>query len=103
MYVSGSMAVPADEHAGETAKDASRDAALDWESIRIFLEVVRCGSFRSASDSLGMSVNFIRGRVAKLEDHYKAPLLTRHVDGVRLTAEGRHILNAAKHMEAAAF
>jgi DNA-binding transcriptional LysR family regulator len=101
------MAVPAGEHASEPAKDAtrdaSRDAALDWESIRIFLEVVRCGSFRSASERLGMSVNFIRGRVAKLEDHYKVPLLTRHVDGVRLTAEGQHILAAAKQMEEAAF
>ncbi|MBL7590146.1 LysR family transcriptional regulator, partial [Escherichia coli] len=31
------------------------------------------------------------------------PLLTRHVDGIRLTAEGHAILEAAGRMEAAAF
>jgi DNA-binding transcriptional LysR family regulator len=98
MHVSKTMGVPAGEHPAE-----AKSASPDWESVRVFLEVVRRGSFRSASDGLGMSVNFIRGRVAKLEDHYKVPLLTRHVDGVRLTAEGHHILAAAKHMEEAAF
>jgi len=64
---SKNRAVPAGEHPPEGAKALSPD----WESVRVFLEVVRRGSFRSASDQLGMSVNFIRGRVAKLEDHYK--------------------------------
>src|SRR5438270_183968 len=31
-------------------------ATPDWESIRLFLEVVRRGSFRAASERLGISV-----------------------------------------------
>src|SRR5687767_6196463 len=32
-------------------------ATPDWDAIRIFLEVARRGSFRSASDHLGLSIN----------------------------------------------
>jgi DNA-binding transcriptional LysR family regulator len=75
----------------------------DWEAIRIFLEVVRRGSFRSASDQLGQSINALRRRITELEQHLGVTLLTRHVDGVRTTAEGEEILAAARKMELASF
>lgn len=75
----------------------------DWQSVRVFLTLHRCGSFRSAAASLGLSINSIRRRVSDLEARIGAPLITRHIDGVRLTAEGRAILEAASRMEAAAF
>jgi hypothetical protein len=34
----------------------------DWDAARIFLEVVRCGSFRSAAERLGLSINVVRRR-----------------------------------------
>jgi DNA-binding transcriptional LysR family regulator len=76
---------------------------LDWDSIRIYLEVARHGSFRSAAEQLGLSINLLRRRIDELEHHLGATLLTRHVDGVRMTFEGQHILAAAEKMEAASY
>ena len=75
----------------------------DWEAIRIFLEVARRGSFRSASDHLGLSINALRRRITELEHQLAVTLFTRHVDGVRTTAEGEAILASAKQMEVASF
>lgn len=75
----------------------------DWEGIHLFLEVVRCGSFRSASDHLGQSVNVLRRRIEELEHQLHTTLMTRHVDGVRITPEGEEILAAAKRMELVSF
>jgi len=85
-------------------KDSTNPSATpDWESIRLFLEVVRRGSFRSASERLGQSVNVLRRRIDELEHQLNTILLTRHVDGVRTTIEGAQILAAAEQMEAASF
>lgn len=78
-------------------------SAPDWEAIHTFLEVVRCGSFRSASEQLGLSINALRRRIDELEHQLGVTVLTRHVDGVRLTTEGDEILAAAKEMELASF
>jgi DNA-binding transcriptional LysR family regulator len=75
----------------------------DWESVRIFLEVVRRGSFRSAAETLCLSINLLRRRIDELEHHFGATLLTRHVDGVRTTPEGDQIFAAAQEMEIASF
>src|SRR5437016_2957464 len=77
--------------------------AADWEAIRLFLEVVRRGSFRAAADALDVSINTLRRQIEELEQQLKVKLLTRHVDGVRTTIEGEHILEAAKRMEIASF
>ena len=75
----------------------------DWDSIRIFLEVVRSGSFRSTSERLGQSINGLRRAVDDLERRLGATLLTRHVDGTRLTDEGVKVFAAAEKMERASF
>jgi DNA-binding transcriptional LysR family regulator len=83
--------------------EASRGSMPDWQSIRVFLTLQRSGSFRSAAAKLGLSVNSVRRRIGDLEALIGAPLMTRHVDGIRLTTEGQAILDAANRMEAAAF
>jgi DNA-binding transcriptional LysR family regulator len=80
-----------------------RTAALDWESARIFLEVARGGSIRTAAEALEISVNSTRRSLEKLERRLSTPLLTRHIDGVRVTAEGERVLKAAEQMERASF
>ena len=75
----------------------------DWDLVRIFLEVARIGSFRAAAERLNMSANFLSKRISALENAYKATLMTRHVDGIRLTPEGLKVLEAAKRMEEASF
>jgi Transcriptional regulator len=66
------------------------------------LEVVRSGSFRSASQSIGVSSNTLRRHIEDFEREIGITLLTRHVDGVRLTAEGKLIIETAMRMETAA-
>jgi DNA-binding transcriptional LysR family regulator len=83
--------------------DSSARTTLDWESIRIFLKVVQCGSFRSAAEQLGQSVNSLRRHLEDLEHQLGVTLLTRHIDGVRATAEGEEILDAAHRMEQASY
>lgn len=86
-------------------RDGHRQASatVDWEAVHVFLEVVRRGSFRSAADHLGLSINALRRRIADLERQFGLPLLTRHVDGVRTTSEGAEILKAAHMMEIASY
>ena len=56
-----------------------------WDSVRIFLGVARIGSFRAAAIELNVSANYLRKHILQLESCYKTTLMTRHVDGVRLT------------------
>jgi DNA-binding transcriptional LysR family regulator len=75
----------------------------DWDAARIFLEVVRCGSFRSAAERLGLSINAVRRRIDDFERQIGATLLTRDVHGTRLTDEGALVVSAVERMEVASF
>src|ERR1700675_3038852 len=75
----------------------------DWDAARIFLEVVRCGSFRSAAERLSLSINAVRRRIGDFERQVGATLFTRDVHGVRLTDEGALVVSAVERMEAASF
>jgi DNA-binding transcriptional LysR family regulator len=88
--------VPISEH-------DSAGTTPDWEAVHTFLEVARRGSFRSAAEHLGLSINVLRRRIGDLEQQLDVQLLTRHVDGVRITPEGEEILAAARKMEQASF
>jgi len=87
----------------ERGDSPTANTAADWEAVRIFLEVVRRGSFRAAAEALGLSINTLRRSISDLEQQLTVTLLTRHVDGVRPTIEGEYILAAAKRMEEASF
>ncbi len=88
---------------GEHVVGPTQPALADWEGARVFLEVVRHGSFRSAAPHLHQSFNVVRRRIKQFEQSLGVTLMTRHVDGVRLTAEGEQVLAAAEQMEAASF
>src|ERR1700761_1853876 len=88
---------------GEQALLPTKKGQVDWESIHIYLEVIRNGSFRAAAEHLGTSINVLRRRVDELERSLGMKLLTRHVDGVRITSEGEKIFEAAKKMEIASY
>jgi DNA-binding transcriptional LysR family regulator len=75
----------------------------DWDAARIFLEVARCGSFRSAAERLALSINAVRRRVDDFERQTGTTLFTRDVHGTRLTEEGASMLAAVERMEAATF
>lgn len=99
MYSTAQRGVPQKVH----PRTAQSGTAPDWDSIRIFLEVVRSGSFRSASERLGQSINVLRRNIDVLQDRLGVILLTRHVNGTRLTDEGAQVLAAAERMETASF
>lgn len=75
----------------------------DWDAARIFLEVVRCGSFRSAAERLSLSINAVRRRIDDFERQTGTTLFTRDVHGTHLTDEGAMVVSAVERMEAAAF
>lgn len=71
----------------------------DWEGAHLFLELIRGGSFRAAAEHVGLSVNALRARISTFEKALGTTLVTRHVDGVRLTVEGQRVLRLASQME----
>src|SRR5215831_12176127 len=75
----------------------------DWDAARIFLEVVRCGSFRSAAERLSLSINAVRRRIDDFERQIGSTLFTRDVHGTHLTDEGALVVSAVERMEAATF
>src|SRR6516225_10669331 len=75
----------------------------DWDAARIFLEVTRCGSFRSAAERLSLSTNAVRRRIDDFERQIGATLFTRDVHGTHLTDEGALVVSAVERMEAATF
>src|SRR3979490_1382677 len=75
----------------------------DWDAARIFLGVTRCGSFRSAAERLGLSINAVRRRIDDFERQTGTTLFTRDVHGTHLTDEGALVVSAVERMEAAAF
>ncbi|MDB5568530.1 MAG: LysR family transcriptional regulator [Tardiphaga sp.] len=90
--------VPQQEHFAGTLNPLT-----DWDAARIFLEVVRRGSFRSAAERLGQSINLVRRRIDDFERQIGATLFTRDVHGTRLTDEGALVVSAVERMEAASF
>src|SRR5947199_1290358 len=82
---------------------ANLSGLSDWDAARIFLEVVRCGSFRSAAERLSLSINAVRRRIDDFERQTGTTLFTRDVHGTHLTDEGALVVSAVERMEAAAY
>src|SRR5882762_2573612 len=87
----------------EERNKAALGSLTDWDAARVFLEVVRCGSFRSAAEQLALSINGVRRRIDDFERQIGAQLFTRDVHGTRLTDEGALVVSAVERMEAASF
>jgi DNA-binding transcriptional LysR family regulator len=87
----------------EERQRVSLGSLKDWDAARVFLEVARCGSFRSAAERLGLSINAVRRRVGEFERQIGATMFIRDVHGARLTEEGVHVMAAVERMEAASF
>jgi DNA-binding transcriptional LysR family regulator len=85
----------------EHRRDINFGVSPDWESVRIFLEVARARSFRTAAGHLTMTGHGVAHRIEQLERQIGVILFTRHRDGVRLTADGQHLLACAERMEEA--
>ena len=95
MRLASERGVPQEEH-----QKVGLGGLTDWDTARVFLEVVRCGSSRSAAERLGLSINVVRRRIDEFERQIGTTLFTRDVLGTRLTNEGALVVSAVERMEA---
>src|SRR6266702_3152874 len=68
---------------------ANLSGLSDWDAARIFLEVVRCGSFRSAAERLSLSINAVRRRIDDFERQTGTALCTSDLAANVLSGEVR--------------
>jgi hypothetical protein len=47
----------------EERQKVALGSLTDWDAAGVFLEAVRCGSFRSAAERLDLSINGVRRRI----------------------------------------
>ena len=71
---------------------------LDWDDLRLFLDVVSRGSLRAAAEARRLAVNTVRARIERLEEACGAPLLMRTREGSSVTADGSRLLQIARGM-----
>jgi DNA-binding transcriptional LysR family regulator len=72
---------------------------FDWNDLKYFLAVARCGSTVAAGKSLGLSQSTVHRRLAELERRLGRPLVKRHPTGYRLTEFGEAMLSQAERVE----
>ena len=72
---------------------------MDWDKIRIFLNVAEAGSFTKAGDDIGLSQSAVSRQISALERELKAPLFHRHARGLILTEQGDLLSRAARDMK----
>ncbi len=68
------------------------------ENLRLFLRIVERGGLAVAGREIGLSPATVTERLAALEAHYGARLLTRTTRSVSLTSEGRSLVKRAKRI-----
>ncbi|MFI4996858.1 MAG: LysR family transcriptional regulator [Hyphomicrobiales bacterium] len=89
------------------AKGASRlelgatDLASEllWDDLRIFLGCAKHGSLRRAASTLGVSASTISRALDRLESTLGYRLFARYQEGLRLTDDGRFMLDEVQAME----
>lgn len=72
---------------------------MDWERVRIFLEVARAGQFLKAAKHLRLNHATVARQVTALEKSLNVKLLERHTSGCTLTAAGEALVAAAERAE----
>jgi len=72
---------------------------MNWDDIKIFLEVARSERLSEAAKRLSIDASTISRRLHKLEENIKIKLFERTVDGHILTSGGQRLLRSACKME----
>lgn len=74
---------------------------LDWNQLRVFLAVARCGQFVAASRQLQLDHATVGRRISALEQSLGGKLFERGTTGVSLTPMGQRLILTAEKMESA--
>jgi DNA-binding transcriptional LysR family regulator len=72
---------------------------MNWDDIKIFLEVARAERLSIAAKRLTMDASTVSRRLHKLEEQLKSQLFERTIDGHVLTDDGKKLLKSARQME----
>ena len=72
---------------------------FDWDDLKPFLAVARCGSTTAAAHALNVDQSTVQRRLAVLETRIGQPLVERRPGGYRLTAYGLQLLPHAQQVE----
>ena len=62
-------------------------------ALRYFQAVAEEGSIRKSSERVNLSASAVNRQILKLEDYFGSQLYDRSVDGMRLTDDGRLVLD----------
>lgn len=72
---------------------------MDWDDLKVLLELGRKGSARAAAQALGVSNSTVTRRLDELERQLGTQLFDRTPDGYRMTAAAEDFLPTAEHVE----
>lgn len=77
------------ERTAQIDRDFARQ--IDWNLLKIFLEIVRAGGIGAAARSLNKQQPSISAALKRLEDQLGAQLFERSTSGVRITPAGKSL------------
>jgi DNA-binding transcriptional LysR family regulator len=69
-----------------------------WDDLHALRYIADRRSFRSAAETMGISLNTVRARLARLEQSLGITLFARKKEGLEITAAGRSVLDIAESM-----
>lgn len=69
---------------------------MDWEDLKSFVAVTRCGTVRRAATELGIHHATVARRITRLEDNVGVRLFDRKPEGLSLTAPGEDLMAVAR-------
>jgi len=72
---------------------------MNWDDIKIFLEVARAERLSTAAKRLAMDASTVSRRLHKLEENIATKLFDRTQEGHVLTLDGEMLLTSARKME----
>ena len=76
----------------------NRSVRVDWEDLRVLIELARRGSLSATARALGVTHVTVSRRIANLESDLGQPLFTRESGRYVLTEAGKRILELASPM-----
>lgn len=80
-------ASPAGAEGGRIDRDFAR--TIDWNLLKVFLEIVRSGGIGAAARRLGKQQPSVSAALKRLEDQLAAHLFERSTAGIRITPAGK--------------
>jgi molybdate transport repressor ModE-like protein len=72
---------------------------MDWDDLRIYLQVVRSAQMKAAARALGLDHTTVGRRIARLEQSLGTPLVERAGRRTVITEQGRRLAETTEELE----